>query len=106
MKYKIRYFFLESKYLPPKTIGFITDKHVEARKKRAVGNNKGRIMKISQKLFLGFFTIVSLVVIVGSICIYQLHKIAEPEPPTHRTKAVLAIYFRRVSSSKIDFCVA
>ena len=58
----------------PKIIGFITDKHVEACKKRAVGSSKGRIMKISQKLFLGFFTIVSLVVIVGSICI--LRKVA------------------------------
>jgi len=35
-------------------------------------------MKIKQKLTLGFLVIVSLVAVVGSICLYQLHKIAEP----------------------------
>ncbi len=34
-------------------------------------------MKISQKLTLGFLAIVSLVAVAGSICLYQLHKIAE-----------------------------
>ncbi|MBW8038578.1 MAG: HAMP domain-containing protein [Planctomycetes bacterium] len=35
-------------------------------------------MKISQKLTFGFLAIVSLVAVVGSICLYQLHEIAEP----------------------------
>ncbi len=35
-------------------------------------------MRISQKLTLGFLAIVSLVAVVGSICLYQLHKITEP----------------------------
>ena len=35
-------------------------------------------MKISQKLALGFLTIVSLVAVVGFVCLYQLHKVAKP----------------------------
>ena len=35
-------------------------------------------MKISQKLALGFLAIVSLVAVVGYVCLHQLQKIAEP----------------------------